>query len=113
MNTQYGKEKFDKKTAKYFYVIVRDDIPRGMQGAQALHAAYLAGSKYGADSSTRICFLTAPKTELEILKDKLEFQNIDHCFFEEPDYGIGFSAIATGPISAKDARIFKKHPLWT
>ena len=108
-----GKLPHDVETSLYCYVVVRSDIPPGLQGAQAIHAALEAGRRFGNPEGLRVSFLQAANiSALLDLRCALERDGIDYAHFSEPDWGIGLSALASCPIHKKQAKAFKRARVW-
>lgn len=109
-----GKQGFDKEAAKYVYVLIRSDLTLSQQGVQAVHASMAAIHSHGGlTNDTRLALLTV-KDELELLKieQKCQLNFVAYEKFWEPDHMIGWSALATAPISREQGRIFKNLKLW-
>lgn len=113
-NMELTKEIVNKDEKDYVYILVREDLTLAQQGVQLAHAGMLAVSKHGGlKEDTRLIVLK--------VKDQdhlLEYENrslsegVNVVKFHEPDYGIGYSALSTAPISRKMGRLFKKLPMW-
>lgn len=109
-----GKQPFCREQAKYCYVLVRDDLTPEQQTVQAIHAAMAATAEHGGLTvDTRLALLSVKdQSQLLALAGKLEQQGARFSVFEEPDHGIGFSALATAPGFHKDFKLLHKLPLW-
>ena len=109
-----GKQPFDRASANYCYVIVRTDLPLEQQTVQAIHAAMAATATHGGLSAdTRLALLAAKGLrELQDIAGRLERDGVEFSCFEEPDHGIGFSALATAPGPFAKFRCLKRLPLW-
>ena len=105
------KVDFNQETARYVYVLVREDILPHHQAIQAMHAAMLSASSYGLSGEERLVVLSV-KNKDDLLKwsEVLRFEKIDYEMFFEPDHEYHFTAIATRPIPL--TKIFKKLKLW-
>lgn len=75
----------------HHYIVVRRDLPRGVQAAQIAHAAG-ESSPGSLPSGTHVVVLAAPGQEaLAALAARLEVAGVPHVVIEEPDppYGDG------------------------
>ena len=109
-----GKQAFDKEKALYTHVVVRQDLSPEQQMVQAIHAAASATAEFGGlTSDTRLVLLSVRnQDELQHLACQLNEKSIPFHMFHEPDYGVGFSALATPPDTMKNRKAFKKLSLW-
>ncbi|MBC8740394.1 hypothetical protein F6X40_27435 [Paraburkholderia sp. UCT31] len=99
----------------YVYVLVRKDIPLQQQLVQSNHAAWEAGLVFPSPETTAsLIVLEVPnRNELEAAAARLSRYGIDHVMFNEPDWEMGHSAIATCPLASKKERhLMRKYPLW-
>jgi hypothetical protein len=109
------KQSFDKNQAQMGLVVVRTDLTVPQQLVQACHASALAGGTLGACSpELRLAILAVPSAEALLdAAASLECQGILFTMFEEPDWDIGFSALATEPLPWKRASRALPHlSLW-
>lgn len=98
---------------QYIYGFVRRDLPPVQRIIQFGHACVEVGLDLGTDerkaaplSPPNIClFEVADEDELIAVVRQLRSARIKHSAFYERDYDVGFSAVATEPISG-DARSF-------
>lgn len=91
----------------YAYVIVRKDIPPVQVVVQACHAAQHAGNAFAGpvDESSVILLEVEDQAALEEASKRLERYKVDHRMFYEPDFGpMGYSALATRPLTRKKER---------
>lgn len=110
-----GKQSFDKDQARMSLVIIRTDLTHPQQMVQACHAASMAGHRFtGWGDDTRMALLAARDIEqLGETADRLRKLGLEFHEFFEPDHGIGISAIATAPVSWRQATRALRHlPLW-
>lgn len=101
--------------ANYVYVLVRADIPLEQQAVQACHASLHVGYAEDEPSSPpNLVLLTVPsESRLLAVANDLDKQGLRYSLFNEPDGGMGFSALATRVIqSAKERRLFSAYPLF-
>ena len=82
---------------KHHYVIVRTDLPRGVQFAQTIHAA--GASSPGNLSPGTYAIALAAKSEIQLLaiEKRLISQNIPHAAIREPDRNNELMAIGLVP----------------
>lgn len=109
-----GKQPFDRKAVTYCYVLVRQDLSVEQQMVQAIHAAMAATANHGGlKTDTRLAVL-AIKNQEQLLEwaGRLERQGIAFSMFEEPDHGIGPSALATAPGAYETFKALRRLPLW-
>lgn len=109
-----GKQPFCREQAKYCYVLVREDLSLEQQTVQAIHAAMAATAEHGGlTPATRLALVSVKdRSHLLAMAGKLEQAGARFSLFEEPDHGIGFSALATAPGFHKDFRLLHRLPLW-
>jgi hypothetical protein len=91
----------------YAYVIVRKDISPVQIVVQASHAAYQAGFAFDepVDISSVILLQVPDQATLEEAAKRLDRHKVEHRMFYEPDFGpMGFSALATRPLTRKKER---------
>ena len=109
------KKPFDRATARYMYVLIRTDLTPAQQTVQAIHAGMQAVAQHGGlTHDTRLSLLSVHSLEeLEEWARRCHEQGISFELFHEPDHDIGWSALATAPISAEQGRVFRRARLWT
>lgn len=108
-----GKQPFDRATAPYAVVAVRTDLPPAQQTVQACHAAMKACAGGALAEDTRLVLLGVPnRAALERLAERLAIEGARFALFEEPDHGIGASALATPPSVGPVPSALRKLPLW-
>lgn len=99
----------------YAYVLVREDIPLEQQLVQACHAAYEAGLVFEAPPQTSsLIVCTVPDREaLKEAHARLARYGIRTEIFFEPSWDMGYSALATEPITERKKRfVLSKYPLF-
>lgn len=96
------------------YIFVRRDISLEQQLVQASHAALEAGFSFQKPQNTAFLVLFSVETQEKLLKiaDNLEKSGVKSVLFFEPDDNMGYSALATEPISEEKRRIFRRFRLW-
>lgn len=109
-----GKVPFDKAAATYSYVLVRRDLSLEQQLVQAVHAGMKAVNDHGQlCPDTRLAVLSVrDQAHLLACAGELHDAGIGFSIFEEPDYAMGASALATAPGPALRLRCLKKLPLF-
>jgi len=101
----------------YLYVFVRKDLDVQDQMCQAVHAAQISGALYGCPEDCHLVVLGV-ENEKELLVTSLVCSKakIQYVIFDEPsnanNQSLGFTAIATEPISQNKRRYFSSHKLW-
>lgn len=99
----------------YVYVLVRTDISLEQQLVQASHAALEAGFRFAAPPQVASVIVLAVPSRDALLQAsaRLHQRGVDHELFFEPDFGMGHSALATRPLTAKKERhLMRKYPLY-
>ncbi len=79
---------------KRLYIVVRDDLPPGLQMAQACHAAHEYGVYGGDDVGDNLVVLHASHTRLRELTAQACALGLSHQPFHEPDLGNELTACA-------------------
>lgn len=90
----------------FVYIYVRTDIPPVQQLIQAAHAAHEAGimfgkhdSEDGKDNISHFCvFAVTNEERLFWIHKRFMQKDIGFHMFYEPDFNMGYSAIATEPL---------------
>lgn len=110
-----GKQAFDPDQAQMCLVVVRTDLTLPQQMVQACHASSQAGGQLGSCGPELRMALLAVDSQVALIEAaaRLERLGIRFSLFEEPDWGIGFSALASEPIPWRQARrALPRLPLW-
>lgn len=109
-----GKQAFDRSEASYLFAAVRQDLPPAIQGVQLCHATATAAAAGGLREDTRFVIVSVKDQEqlLELAR-QLDHDGVAFSMFEEPDYGIGYSALATHVAGVKTGKRFSRMPLWS
>jgi peptidyl-tRNA hydrolase len=99
------------------YVVVRSDIPVGLQVAQIAHICFSFASEHSKQAkqwmknSNFICVLSVPNEQsLVDLMNKAYMQRVKYSFFQEDDLNYQITAIAL-ECCEKSKRLCKKLPL--
>lgn len=99
----------------YVYVIMRNNIDKNRQIAQACHAALEAGRLF-KNPSERINHLIVlsvkDKAQLNKFNRKANKAGIRTEMFFEPDWNMGNTAFATEPIQGDARQLFSSLSLW-
>lgn len=98
----------------YTYCFIRKDLPLHYQIIQAAHATQEITKE--CDHPDRTChfilFEAKDECDLTKIKEKLDVNGIKSHMFNEPDYGTGFTSIATEPIYGEARKFFKKFKMY-
>ena len=97
----------------YVYAFVRKDISIVHQMVQIGHACYEAGMLYGQNDTNLILLELENEAEIREWANVLNYNEIKHVLFYEPDEPIGYNAICTEPISGNKRKIFKNCKMWS
>lgn len=90
------------------YVVVRADLPRGLQAAQVVHAAG-ESSPGNLPSGTHAVVLTVPgSVEMEALARRLAQAGVAHVRIEEPDPPWDGALLAIGLVPGRK-EAFRRH----
>jgi hypothetical protein len=79
---------------KRLYVVVRDDLPPGLQMAQACHVAFEYGRYGSEDVGDNLIALHASHARLRELEAQAVALGLSHQSFREPDLGGELTALA-------------------
>lgn len=98
----------------YVYVVVRKDMSPAMQMVQASHAALEAGYKSEKPNvpTHLVLFQLDDEKDLIDCSVDLQMQDIKHEVFFEPDFQLGYTALATLPTYQRNIKAFKGLSLW-
>jgi hypothetical protein len=98
---------------KYVYVFVRTDLPIQHQIVQSNHAVYHMASLTYQDGTPNIVLIGMPdKAALQRVLTKLKSNNILHYSWTEPDYDLGLTAVATGPLYGEQREALRNYRLY-
>ena len=100
----------------YTYALVRKDISKEQQLVQIAHAAWEAGSEFGApagETSRMIVLGVDNAEELAEAEEVLTRRGIQFFTFVEPDDDMGKSSICTQAVThPSDRNVFRQWPLF-
>ena len=84
---------------------------------QSNHAALKCGSIFNVqdpDATSIVTLQVADKQALLEAQERIEGKGIMTALFEEPAFGMGYSAFATEPVYAcRKRKVMSKYKLWT
>jgi hypothetical protein len=96
----------------YVYVLVRKDIPLRAQAVQACHACY-DGQLTKRKSCNLVLLNVEDENDLQKYATLCRDQDIKFEMFYEPDYDLGWTALATMPLKGEKRSLFKDLNLWS
>jgi hypothetical protein len=107
-------DEFDMETP-FVYIFVREDLPPIQQVIQTAHVTHEAGIKFGrlGNKISHFCIFGV-KNEFELMKIRTDINlhsPIHFTTFFEPDFDIGYSAMATGPVIGEERKFFSDYKL--
>lgn len=95
------------------FIAVRADLPPAIAGVQACHAVAQAVAGRHLDDDTHFVLVEVPgQKELLDLARQLYEDGQEFRLFDEPDYNLGPTALATPPGNRRSGKRFSKWPLW-
>lgn len=94
-------------------MFVRQDIPIEHQIVQSCHAALTMGSQVIVDGIPNIVLIGVPSLKsLERVQAKLDSHGIEYRAWTEPDFNLGFTSIATEPLTKEQKTPLANYRLW-
>lgn len=98
----------------YTYVFIREDLSIPQLIVQSSHAAWEAGSRFNKPNGTPHMVLIGVKSQdhLRQTAEYLEQHGIEFEMFYEPDFGTGYTSIATKPLIGDARKALKKYKLF-
>jgi hypothetical protein len=99
----------------YIYAFIRQDISPEQRIVQIGHACFEAGKMFRSPDNISSLVLLSARNEQDLknISAMLDGRDIDHYAFYEPDFGMGYSAICTKPITdSRERAIFRKWNLF-
>jgi len=93
-------------------VLVRTDLASNFRAVQVAHACLHAGAQFGAPDGHNIIVCAVPDERSLLAEvERLTQADIPLSLFYEPDGGVGYSALCTGPITGPQRRLFRHYRL--
>lgn len=102
------------KSTYYTYCFIRKDLNPTQKIVQLGHVTYELAKRQPQDDSepcNLILFEIKDEKELVATSYYLEHNGIEHYMFDEPDYDLGFTAIACVPVTGQQREIFSEFRL--
>jgi hypothetical protein len=95
----------------YIYTFVREDISPEQKIVQIGHACYEAGKMFQDNNGISSLILLSAKDESDLLEigRKIDRRMIRFYTFFEPDFGMGYSALCTEPITEPNQQNFFRN----
>jgi hypothetical protein len=93
--------------APYVYIFVREDLNAEQQVIQAAHAALESAYRFPLSADAEPFLVTLGVDDVDALteaQERITRKGIRSFVFFEPDHAIGFSALATEPITSGQKR---------
>jgi hypothetical protein len=89
------------------------DIPLADQVVQVGHACLLAGNQFEQAEAGHLVVLAVPHLQaLHEVGLRCARRGIRFVMFDEPDDGMGHTALCTEPITGPLRKVFARLPLW-
>jgi len=106
-----NKKRSKIKVMEYTYCFIRKDIPIHAQIIQTAHACLQSDKPKTVNS----IILFEVKNEEHLIKtnEYLQGRGLKTYMFFEPDYDMGYTAIATEPLQGEDRTIMSRFRMWT
>lgn len=96
------------------HILVRTDLPLADQCVQACHAGIRAGMRFAPPDDCPLVLLGVPdRATLEDYALRAAHAGIARVIFDEPDDGMGHTALCTEPLTREAGRLFRRLPLWS
>lgn len=98
----------------YHYILVRTDLSPGQQMAQAVHAGYEAGCRFGQPDWNGNLVVCACPDEPRLLNayDRLVQAGVPCVLWAEGDLKNQATSIGTAPLDDSQRQHLKRYPLW-
>jgi peptidyl-tRNA hydrolase len=93
---------------RHHYVIVRADLPRGMQAAQLVHAAGESSPGDLAEGTHAVVLTARNEAELVELERRLDLAGVAHVAIREPDAPYNGQLMAIGCVPARK-EVLRRH----
>lgn len=99
---------------KYVYLFVRQDLPIQHQIVQSNHATHMMASIRPEECVPNIVLIGVPDLNALLrVAQKLRANQIPHYEWVEPDFDLGFTSIATAPITGEKRQVLKNYRLYS
>ncbi|CAK0780331.1 TonB-dependent receptor [Gammaproteobacteria bacterium] len=103
-------------TDQYLYLFIRTDLSPEVQMVQCAHATFELGldlnrSKHPEPVNFVLIGINSERELIQIKRD-LERDGIQFHLFHEPDYGTGYTALATEPLRGDERNRFADYPIY-
>lgn len=105
------KRKSKVKVMEYTYCFIRKDIPIHAQIIQTAHACLQ--SEAPKEVNSIVLFEVKNEDHLIKVNEYLKNRGIKTYMFFEPDFDMGYTSIATEPLSGEDREACKKFKMWS
>lgn len=92
----------------YHYVVVRDDLPRGVALAQTIHAAGETANPLPPSGTHAVCLAAKDEQDLLKIAHRLDQRRIPYKLIREPDEPWENQAMAIGLYPAKDRKPIRR-----
>ena len=95
-------------------MVIRTDLPLAQQLVQSCHATLeLARSHAQPGEHPNLVLLAAKDAaDLHSVAHSMADKNLPHATFTDSDLGDTITAVACGPISGQQRRVFRNRQLW-
>ena len=94
-------------------MFVRQDLPLEHQIVQSNHASLTLASLIEIGGIPNIILIGVPnQAGLLRVHERLAANAIGHYMWEEPDYEMGLTAIATHPLDLEQKKVLSQYRLW-
>jgi hypothetical protein len=109
MGTNKNRRKV--KVMEYTYCFIRKDIPLHAQIIQTAHACLQSDKPKSINSI--VLFEVKNEEHLVKTNEYLKSHGLKTYMFYEPDYDMGYTSIATEPLSGEDREVCKRFKMWS
>ena len=92
---------------KWVYVFVRTDLPLNDLAPQLAHACLEAGRQFQPTSTSVVIVGVKNTKKLIEAADLLDRNKINYYLWEEPEWGYGYTSMATEPLDEDKKNLFK------
>lgn len=98
----------------HMYLFVRQDVSLRQQSVQSNHVSFLAGRVLASTTGTpNLVYIGVPsQAALRAVMDMCTQNGIAFEKYEEPDHGMGLSAVITVPVGADKRSVFSGFKTW-